>query len=142
MFGHVLGGIDGTMLASCTSEAYHEVTESSFHVPLHGSVYQSVGMFQERENLTIIFQEFDDGGIQTCERFVAFVLAWIVHGSTIEYISATVSGWVVWNPFLVGETHDLDGELALFQIVLELLEFRQLAEYGAEVRIFRIVFFE
>ena len=124
VFGHVLGGIDGAMLASCTSEAYHEVAESSFHVSLYGSVYQSVGMFQEWEDFTVIFQEFDDGGIQTRERFVALVLAWIVYGSTIEYISTTITGRVVWNPFLVGETHHLDGKLALFQIVLELLQFR------------------
>ena len=135
----MLGGIDGTVLAAGTSEAYHEVAESSFHVSFDGSIHQGVGMFQEREDFTVVFQKLDDRCIQTRERFVAFVLARIVHGTAIEHITAPVAGRVVGDAFLVGEAHDLDGELAFLQVVLELLQLCQLAEYGAEVRIFRII---
>ena len=140
VFGHVLGRINRTVLATGTSKANHEVAESTFHVSFYGSIDQCIGIFEEWEDFTIVFQELDDRLIQSGKWFVAFVLSRVVYRTAIEYKATTIAGRVVRNAFLVGKAHDLDGKLALLQIVLELLHLCEFAENGAEVRIFRVIF--
>ena len=134
----MLRRIDGTVLSARAAEADGEVGESAFHVALHGSVDKGVGVLQEDGDFPVFFQETDDGFVQSGERLVALILAGVVHGAAVEHKAATVAGGVFGNSFLIGKAGDFHGELALLQVVRELLQFGQLAQYPAKVRIFGI----
>ena len=140
VLGHVLGRINRTVLATGASEAHRKVAESTLNVTLHGCIHQGVSIFQEWEYLTVVFQELDDRLVKTGERFVTLVLARIVHRTTIEHITTAIACRVVRNTFLVSKAHYLYGQLALFQVILELLHFGQFTKHRAKVWIFGVLF--
>ena len=120
----MLGGIDRTVLSAGTAEAYGKVGESPFDVALYMGIYQRIDVFQEAGDFSVFFQETDDIFIQSRIWLVSVIFAGIIYGTAIEYITTSVSGWVFRYSFLVGETHDLDGELAFLPFVGKLFQFR------------------
>ena len=100
MLRHVLGRIYRAVLTAGTTEAHHQVTESSFHESLDVRIYQGRSMFSEREDFTVFFQETDHRLIQSAKRFVLVIFARIVYTSTIEYIATSIASWVIRNTLL------------------------------------------
>lgn len=67
VFCQVLCRVDGAVLPAGAAEAYGEVGEPAFHIPLYGGIYQGVDMFQENGYLTVFFEEADNGFVQPGE---------------------------------------------------------------------------
>ena len=79
------------MLTAGTAKRYLQVGKSTFKVSLDRAIYQSVGMVEKRQYLTIFFKKIFYRCIQAGELLVLVILAGIVCGTTIEYVSATVA---------------------------------------------------
>ncbi len=75
MFRQVLCRVHGAVLSAGAAEADRQIGEAAFHVALHGSVDKGVGMLQEYGYLAVVFQEADNGFVQSREGFVTLVLA-------------------------------------------------------------------
>ena len=87
----VFGTIDRTMLATGTTESNLEVRETTFKKTLHMVVYKRVNRVEEGENLSVLFEEVDNGFVQSCDRFELIVLAGIMRGTAVKDIAASVS---------------------------------------------------
>ena len=81
MFRQVLCRVHGAVLSAGAAEADRQIGEAAFHVALHGSVDKGVGMLQEYGYLAVVFQEADNGFVQSREGFVTLVLAGVVHSA-------------------------------------------------------------
>ena len=115
------------MLSSGTAEANGQITEATFHISLHRSIYQRIDRVEETENFTIFFEKTDHRFVQSRERFVTFVLTGIVQGPAAKALTAAITGRIIGNPFLISKTHHFDGKLPFLEIVGELLEFGKFA---------------
>ena len=82
MFRQVLCRVHGAVLSAGAAEADRQIGEAAFHVALHGSVDKGVGMLQEYGYLAVVFQEADNGFVQSREGFVTLVLAKLVTFTT------------------------------------------------------------
>ena len=138
VLGQMLGRVDGTVLAARAAEADRKVGETAFHVAFDRSVDQTVDVFQEGRDFTIVFEEADDRFVQSREGFVAFVLAGVVYGAAVEDKTSTVARRIFGDAFLVGKAGDFDHKTALLQVVGELLQFGQFGQHLAEIRILGI----
>lgn len=88
---YVFCRIYGTVLSSGTAEADREVGKPSFQKALYMSISQCVYVFQKLEYFTVLFQKVDNRFVASGQLLVLFVLSRIVHGTAVEYISASVS---------------------------------------------------
>ena len=104
MLGEVLGAVGGAVLAAGATETDLEVREASGEETFHVRIDQGIDVAQEAEDLPVLLQEFDDGRIQAGELLEPVVLPRIVHAPAVEYISSPISGQVLRNPLLEGET--------------------------------------
>ena len=57
--------INRTMLSSGTAEANGQITEATFHISLHRSIYQRIDRVEETENFTIFFEKTDHRFVQS-----------------------------------------------------------------------------
>ena len=57
----MLGRINRAMLSPGTAEADGQITESTFHITFHGSIYQSIDMIEETEYFAIFFKKVITG---------------------------------------------------------------------------------
>ena len=113
----------GAVLSAGAAEADRQIGEAAFHVALHGSVDKGVGMLQEYGYLAVVFQEADNGFVQSREGFVTLVLAGVVHSAAVEDKTSTVARRIFGDAFLVGKAHHLDGKLFIDKgIMIERLE--------------------
>ena len=104
----MLGAIDGTMLAAGAAEGEHEVGEAPLEVALDVGVGQSVDGVEEGENLAVMLQKLDDGGVESCELLVRFVAPRVVGASAVEDVASAVAAGVFGYAELVGEGENAD----------------------------------
>ena len=97
------------MLSAGATEADGQIAESAFDITFHGGIYQIIDMIEETKYFAIFFQESDYRLIQSGERFVTLILAGIIHGTAVEYISSYIAGRVIMNSILIGKAHYFDG---------------------------------
>ena len=78
MLCQMLGGIDGAMLTARTTEAEHERGKATLDVAAHMVVSQFIDGVEEGQNLAIVFQESDNGLIQTRQLLIGLVTTRVV----------------------------------------------------------------
>lgn len=105
MLGCMLGRVYRAMLAAGASVCYHQARKTTFDVPLYRTVDQGITMLKECSDFAILLKEIYHLLVQACECFIAVVFAGIVDGTTVKYISATVSRRIVRYAFFIGKTH-------------------------------------
>ena len=130
------------MLTARTTETYGQVSETAFHIPFYGCVYQGIYVFEEDSDFSVLFEEADNGFVESGERLVTFVFTGVVHRTAVKYEAAAVAGRIFGNTFLVSKAGDLDYQTAFLQVVGELFQFGQFAQYFAEIRILGIGFLQ
>ena len=111
--GCIFGAIDRTVLASRAAEAHHEACESAARICLDMRVHDPVYMFKETYYLPVIFKETYYRLVAAGKLLVRLITARIMDRSAVEHISTPVSGHVLRNAFLEGETVHLDLELSV-----------------------------
>ena len=79
MMSEMLCTIYRTMLASCTSEAYHETRESSGRECLHMRVDNAIYVFQKTCYLTVILKEINHRLIPSSEFLIRFISSRIMN---------------------------------------------------------------
>src|SRR3712207_641065 len=112
MFRQMLSGIYRTVLSTRATEANGKMCKSALHIAFHRSVDQRTSVFEEADNLSVFFEKTDNRLVQTGKRFVAFILAGIVHRATIEHKASAVACGIVRNPLFVSKAHHSYRKLA------------------------------
>ena len=106
MFCQVLCTIDTAMLTARTSEGEHQRCETSLDISAHMCISQLINALQEGENLAIVFEESDDGFVESGELFVGFVTSGVMRTAAVEHISSAIARLVIRDPLAVRETID------------------------------------
>ena len=120
MLGQMLRAVNGAMLSAGASEADLQVRELSLYEALHVVVHKIIDVVQELRDSPVVLKERDDFLVQSGELTVMLVLARVVDRTAIEDVTASVACRVNRNPFLVGETEDLDFQAFVLCDVVEL----------------------
>ena len=110
VFGEVLGAVSGTVLAAGAAETDLQVRETALEEPVHVRIDQGIDMVQEAEDLTVLLQELSDRFIQACQLLEPLIFPWIMHAPAVEHIPSSISGRILRNAFLEGETVDSYGQ--------------------------------
>ena len=63
------------------------------------NISQLINVFEKDKYLTIVFEESDNGGIQTCERLVWLVTSGVMRTATVEDISSSIAALILRNAF-------------------------------------------
>ena len=66
-------------------------------------IHQRINRIQESEDLPILFEEIDDGLIQSGELLIRIVLTGIMRTAAVEDISAAITGFIDRQALLKGE---------------------------------------
>src|SRR5574344_245246 len=111
------------MLTSCTSETDRKAGESSLHISFDRCIYQSIGMFQKWEYLTVILKECNYWLIESCKWFISLIFSRVINGTAVEY-----------------KAHHFHSKLTLLKFIGELLEVSEFTENFTQIWIFRIIF--
>ena len=61
MLGKMLGAVDTTVLTTCTTEGEHQRGEATLDVSAYMGIGKFIHTIKERQNLTVILQETDNG---------------------------------------------------------------------------------
>ena len=99
-------------------------------------------MLQEYGYLAVVFQEADNGFVQSREGFVTLVLAGVVHSAAVKDETSSVARGIFGDTFFVGKAGDFHHEATLLQVVCKLFQIGEFAQNPAEVGIFWIRFLE
>ena len=92
------------MLTTRATETELQGGESSLDITTYMMVCQRIDMIQELQYLSIILQETDDRLVQSRQLLIWLISARVVGASTIEDITSSIAGWILWNAFLIRET--------------------------------------
>jgi hypothetical protein len=65
MLSQMLGTVNTSMLSTRTPEAEHQIGKASLYISCHMLIGQSVNMFEELYDFSIVFQETDDRLVKT-----------------------------------------------------------------------------
>ena len=103
----LLGAIGRTVLAAGTAERHLQVGESAADEALHMCVHQREYMAEESEYLPVGLEELLNFPVEAGHGAEPLVLARVMHRTAVEDISSPVSGQVLRNPLLEGETVDV-----------------------------------
>lgn len=106
MLSNVLGGINGTVLAACTSKRNLEVGESTVKPPLDVKIDEGKDVGEELKNFSVSFQKIYDGLIETSQLFVLGIASGVVAAATVKNVTATIAGGVFGDSFFIGEGKD------------------------------------
>ena len=104
MLRKMLGRIYTAMLTARATETELQGGESSLDITTYMMVCQRIDMIQELQYLSIILQETDDRLVQSRQLLIWLISARVVGASTIEDITSSIAGWILWNAFLIRET--------------------------------------
>ena len=99
----MFGTIDGTMLTAGTAERDLEVGEVAFDEALDMMVHQTIDGLQEREDLAVLFEEIDDGLVESGEGLVFVVLTGIMGSAAVEDIATAITGLIYGQALLKRE---------------------------------------
>ena len=102
----MLCAIDAAVLSAGASEAEHERGEPPFQVALHMGVGQAEDGLEEREDLAVVFQELDDGLVESGHLLVLLIASRVVGCPAVEHVAAAVTAGVLRDAPLVGEAVD------------------------------------
>ena len=100
----VFCAVDTPVLAACTAEGEHEVGKTTLNVALYVHVSQFVDIVEIGQNLTVVFQETDDGLVQSCEVFVRFIASRVACAAAVKDIAAAIATGVFGDSFVEAET--------------------------------------
>ena len=106
VFSQVLRTIDGTVLTARTAKAEHQTGEAALDITAHVGISQFIDAVEECQYLTIVFQESDDRFVKSRQLLIRFVTAWVMRGTTVEDIAATIARLILWNTLGLGEAED------------------------------------
>ena len=67
--------IDRAVLSASAPKGEHQIRKPTLQVALHMRVGQCIYAFEECQDFSILFQEVDDGLVQSCEPLVRLVPA-------------------------------------------------------------------
>ena len=110
MFGQMLGTIHTAVLTARAAEGEHEVGEATLDVSFDVGVGQTEDAFEEGQYLAVVFEETDDGLLESCHVLVLLVTPWVVGAAAVENVASAIAALVLRNTFLIGETEDADNE--------------------------------
>ncbi|MPN02633.1 hypothetical protein SDC9_149849 [bioreactor metagenome] len=99
------------------------------------AVHQRIDVVEKFQYLAILFKELNHRFIQSGYIIVPLIFPRIIDGAAIKYISASVAGRVVGNPFFVGETEYPDLKFALLGIG-KLFQVNHFVQYSGQIRVF------
>ena len=91
MLGQVLRAVDTAMLAARATKAEHQAGEAALDVAAHVMVGQLVDAVEELEYLAIVFQEADDGCVQSRELLVGLITTGVVGAAAIKHIATAIA---------------------------------------------------
>ena len=94
MFSQMLSTIDRAMLSACTAEAEHQAGEATLYVALHMGIGQTIDTFEECEYLAVILQELYHRLVKSCHVLILFIATWVMGGTAVEDVAATVAAIV------------------------------------------------
>ena len=94
MFCQMLRAIDGAMLSACTAKAEHQTGEATLYVTLHMGIGQAIDAFEECENLAVVFQELYHRLVKSRHVLILFVATWVMGGTAVEDVAATIAAIV------------------------------------------------
>ena len=103
MMRQMLSTIDRTVLAACAAERHLQVREIAFEKSLYVMIHEGIYMRQERQYFAIVLQKVNHWLIKACHGLELFVLSGVMRATTIEDVTATVTGGIFRNTALKGE---------------------------------------
>ena len=103
MFSNVLGTIDGTMATTCAAKGDLHIGETTLLETSDMEIDEAIDAIEEGENLTIRFEEVDNGLVKTCEWLIFVVASRVMGASTIEHITTTIAAFVFGDSLFEGE---------------------------------------
>lgn len=103
VFCYMLGTIDRTMATTCAAKGNLHIGETTLLETSNMEIDEAIDTIEEGENLTIRFEEVDDGLVKTSEWFIFVVASWVVGASTIEHVTATIATFVFGDSLFEGE---------------------------------------
>ena len=110
VFGGVLGGINGTVTASCASEAYLQIGEATLDETVDMKVDYFIHMGKEIDYFSVILKKIYHRFVKTCECLVFGISAGVVRTAAVEHITSSVAAVICWYAFLEREGEDANCE--------------------------------
>ena len=83
------------------------------------SISQAIDGIEERQDLTIVLEETDDGLVEPCQFLVGLIAPGIVGTATVEHVAASVAAFILRDALAIGETVDLDHQRSLCIVLRE-----------------------
>jgi hypothetical protein len=103
MLREVFSTIDGAMLTTSATKGHLQVGEVTFDKPRHVMVDKGIDGVQESQYLAVLFEEVDDGLVETGESLVLLVLTGVVRTTAVEDVTASVAGSIGRNTLFIRE---------------------------------------
>ena len=119
MLGQMLRAVNTAVLPSSASKGEHETGKSALDIATDMGIGQLIDAVQKGKNLAIVFQEADNGLVQTGKLLVSIVTTRVVSTATVEDIASSVSAFILWNALAVGEAEHSDHERPLAVILAD-----------------------
>ena len=91
----MLGGINGAMLTTRTTESEHQRGEAALDISAHMGIGQLIDRIEEGENLAIVLEESDHGLVETRQFLVGLITAGVVGRTAVKHIAATIAALVL-----------------------------------------------
>ena len=113
MFGQMLCTIDRTVLTTRTAKAEHQTSEATLDITTYMGVGQLIDAIQERQYLTIVLQETDNGFVQTCQLLIRLITARVVRATAVEDIATTIAALILRNALGIREAIDAHHQRSL-----------------------------
>lgn len=103
MLRQMLGTIDRTVLPAGTTERDLKIRKIAFDKALHMVIHETIDRIQEGKYFSVMLEEVYHRLIQSRQGFVLVVFAGIMGRAAVEYITATIAGFVSRNAPFKGE---------------------------------------
>ena len=87
----LLGAVNGSVLATCTAKVNLKMFKVASKVGIDTVIDDSIYIFQKRSDLRLLFKEFLNGFVHTCQCFVFVNTTWVVQCSAVKNKSSTIS---------------------------------------------------
>ena len=100
------GTIDGAVLPAGTTEGDLQIGEIAFDESLYMMINECIDGLEESEDLAILFEEIDDGLIQSGHLFVLIVFTGVMGRTAVKDITAAVAGLIRRDASFKGERVD------------------------------------
>lgn len=102
----MFGTIDGAVLPTGTTEGDLQIGKIAFDESLYMMINECIDGLEESEDLAILFEEIDDGLIQSGHLFVLIVFTGVMGRTAVKDITAAVAGLIRRDASFKGERVD------------------------------------